>query len=584
MNRLMAGFLVGFCYWFGSVYAHTSAAGAVVPTIRMLPDGSLPADGSQCVMVDSDGIARVNFAMPHRKRGFYDDNPHFPRSDVSWHDDGFEYDRYGVYLSVVNAQGGRFWQQQSRVTGESVVYQEVVSSGNAGKQICFKTIEDKPVPSYFEFVGRYFSEIFFLNKFESFTGGAFNNFLKSGFSDSIPAFMMLHNQLEMGKDMQQLMQVQGGMSSAQAGISMVVGLKAVEYGFSPAWYRPITDLGASGAFILFYSAPMMEGALNGIDDGLVTPVGELISPADGTDRQPGSLLASVFFRGPLMLSILHRGQSYWNKADMTGVIKNHIPLEMFTLTIVTTSSTRTFITDLDRNFLGDNSLLGYLHDGVLLIAIASVDDPSNVITIYFDENIKGMSIDLLNTVQGYSDSMKSLDDNLAWGVNALGQFVVFGAVLAGGMATIPVTGALLAKAWGFGKLALDSISTCLPAVALVSLYAQKTGGRLKALGETAGAALRQTGKQLGQLKVVSKASALVPATVGTGQNPVYWDADKIIGKACGLTFTLGIVGPGVRRIFSALSQIVSDASLPGSPLRYIFQSDRQIVIGHYVRP
>ena len=587
MNRLIAGFLVGVCCWLSPSFADDDPAGAVVPTIKLLPDGSLPTNGSECVTVGSDGIARVNFLTPHRKRSIYDDYPHFPRNDFSYHDDGLDYDRYGVYLSLVNIDKGQFYQQHSYVAGKSSVYQEVVSSGNAGRQICFKRVKDKAVPSYFEFVARYFGEIAALNLLEYATAGAFNNFLRSGFSDSIPTFTMLHNQLGMSWDMQQLLQVKRGMSSTKAGFLMAIALKGAECAFSNAWYRPVTDLGASGSFTLFYSAPIVDGALNGIDDGVVTPVGEWFSPANGTDRQPGSVLVSDFFRGPLMLYLLHRVQSIWDFSDgTTGVQTNRMPLEMYSLTIVTTSSSRTFITNLNKNFLGDSSLLSFLHNGVIMITIASVDDPSNVITVYFDESIKGMSNDLLYSAKGYSDSLKSMDENLAWGIDNLSNFVIFSAAAAGAMMAIPATADMLALAWGYRKLALDSLSTTWAALMLVGLYQpRKIPARLKAVAGTAGTGLRATGKYIGQSRVVSTlSSSLVPTRLGAGQPPVYMNTGKIVGKAYGLSFTFNYVGPAFRRVVRALSEMISDASMPGSPFRYIFQTDRQFIIGHYVKP
>ena len=123
MKTILMRCLLGASLSISSVFAHSVEENTLVPVIKIGADGSLPSDGSQCVPVDADGVARVIFSSPP-----YTKSPK---------EGGFDYTRYGLYLSLVSADRGSFKKQSSFLASETSIYQEIVSSENAGKTICF---------------------------------------------------------------------------------------------------------------------------------------------------------------------------------------------------------------------------------------------------------------------------------------------------------------------------------------------------------------------------------------------------------------------------------------------------------------
>ena len=550
MKKLILLCFFGTSLWVCAVSANVNVIADRVPTIKIGADGSLPQDGSQCVRVDDDGVARVDFAFP----------PHIKNQKEG----GFDYDRYGFYFSLMAANHGSFPTQSSVASPEAIIYQEVISSKNAGKTICFTLDANMDVPSYFETVARYFGLIGALRMLESAAGATYQDFPSTSYPGSIPAITMLHNQLEMGKDLRQLTMLKANTSSATAGF-VTGGLLSTGYLFFPeSWYTPITELGTTGSFTLFYSAPIGDGLLIGIDDSVATPIGELISPANGTQRQPGSLMASHAFRGPVMLGSLYGTQNYWTGEHASKPVNTL----MVSLTIVTTYSTRTFIRELGKNFLDDGELLGYLHDGFLMMSIASIDDPSNVIAIYRDESFKDRTNDLLNTYQHYSDQMKAVDKFFVKNLYRLEQTLIWAPIVLGLMtaysATVPLVNSILSHA-----------ETPLPLVVMVGM--QKANSVKKAISN----GLTKTRQVVASLPGISHVAKSLPQPARSG---IPFDTKTNAGKAMGLSFSFNVAGPGFRTMVHGLSNLMTDLGDPGSPWHTTFQTGRQFVIGHYVMP
>ena len=550
MKKFMLLCLFGSGLWVFFASADLDIPTHSVPAIRIGADGSLPADGSQCVPVDDDGVARVNFISP----------PHIKDQE----EEGFDYDRYDFYLSVVAAKHGRFPMQSSFVPGQTSIYQEVISSTNAGKTICFTKDADIAVPSYFETIARYFGLIGTLRMLEASVGAGYRHFPGTSYPGSIPALTMLHNQLEMGKDLRQMMALKANASSTMAGL-VSAGLLSTAYLFFPeSLFTPITNLGTAGSFALFYSAPVDDGLLIAVDDGIATPIGELISPANGTRRQPGSLLASHTFRGPFMLASLYGSQNYWTGPG-AGKAVNSL---MVSLTIVTTYSTRTFIREIGNNFFDNGELLSYLYDGFLMISIASVDDPSNVIAIYRDENFKGRTNELLGTYQHYSGQMKDVDEFFAQTISMMERILMWTPIFMGLQVAHPLTATMTSHI-------IDGIKASLPLVVLVGM------NKARDFRHRMSGSLAKTGKALANLPGISHIAKLRPKTMGSG---IPFDTKANAGKALGLSFSFNFAGPGFRSLVHYLSVLLTDLGDPGSAWHRTFQTGRQFVIGHYVMP
>ena len=536
--------------WIFFVSASSNETPLLVPTIKIGADGSLPSDGSQCVPVDIDGIARANFVSPLHK---HDDDE----------EDGFDYDRYGFYLSFVSANRGSFQKQSSFLSPQTSIYQEIISSENIGKTICFKLDADVPVPSRFEAVARYLGVIGALRILETSAGAAYQNFLEAGYPGSIPAFTMLYNQLEIGNDIRQLTELNTNASSTVSGLLSAAIISTGTLFFPKSWYTQITELGTAGSFTLFYSAPIGAGLLVAIDDGIVTPVGELISPANGTKRQPGSLLASSAFRGPAMLAGLYGSQNYWSVAEKVA------PNLMVSLTIVTTSSTRTFVRELSSNFLENDELLGYLQDGLLMISIASTEDPSTAIAIYFDENFKGRTNDLLGSYQHHSANMKkAVDERFAWALSQVEKTLIWTPIFLGLLSTTSYAAPAINQFFSYAQASL-------PLFVLAGMT------RARNYKQTISHGLAKTGNVLTMLPGISHLARSRPKFSGSGMSlqPI-----ASAGKALGLSFSFNIAGPGFRSMVRYLSNLMTDISEPGSVWHQTFQTGRQFIIGHYVLP
>ena len=367
------------------------------------------------------------------------------------------------------------------------------------------------VPSYFEIIARYFGLIGALRILETSAGGTYQNFPSTSYPGSIPALTMLHNQCEMGKDLRQLTMLKANASSYNAGL-MSAGLLSTGYLFFPkSWYPTITELGTAGSFTLFYAAPIVEGLLIGIDDLGVTPIGELFTPANGTQREPRSLLMSHAFRGPIILSELYDRQNYWI-GDNANMPLNSM---MFSLTIVTAYSTRTFIRELSKELLDDGELLGYLHDGFLMMSIASIDDPSNVIAIYRDESFKDRVTELLNTYQHYSDQMKAVNEFTAQIISKMEQTLVWTPILMGVMTAYTQTAPFVSQV-------LDGIQTAIPSVVLVGMH------KARSVKNTVSKKLATVGNAAATLAGISHATKSLPQVLGSG---IPFDAKASAGKA-----------------------------------------------------
>ena len=555
---ILLGFL-GTSLWIFFVSASSDLVMGSAPAIKIGADGSLPTDGSQCVPVDAEGIARVNFISP-------------PQTAVQG-DDGFDYDRYGFYLSVISADHGRFPKKSSLLPPEASLYQEVISSENAGKTICFKLSSNEPVPSWFEVFARYFGLIATLRALEGLAGAAYKDFLTAGYPGSIPAITMLHNQLEMGKDVRQLTELNTNASSVTSGLGSAVVLSAASTLFPASWYTSLKDLSTVGSFTLFYAAPIGEGYLIAIDDKLATRLGELISPANGTERQPGSRLISHAFRGPAMMASLYGSQNYWPALEKLE------PNLMVSLTIVTSYSTRTFVRELSNIFLENGELLGYVQDGLLMISIASTDDPSTFMSIYFDENFKGRTNELVGSLQQYSARMNTIDENAAWALSLMGNTIIWTPVIWGLLASTPYT----APAF---QAVLSYMQASLPLFIVVGMqkarqYKNAATKDLAKVGHSVMDGLATVGKNLANLPGLSHTARLRPRLKGSGMSIA---PKTSAGKALGLSFAFNTASPTYRSMVHYLSQLMTDIFEPGCILHQTFQTSRQFVIGHYVLP
>ena len=437
------------------------------------------------------------------------------------------------------------------------------------KRFVSRWTPNTPVPSYFEAFARYFGLIGALRGLEAVAGNSYQHFPGASYPGSIPAVTMLYNQLEMGKDLRHFTELNANISSSASGF-INAGLLSTGYMFFPeSWYTQITELGTAGSFTLFYSAPIGDGLLIGIDDGIVTPyIGESISPANGTQRQPGSLLASHAFGGPVMLSSLYGTQNYWSGKNANKAVNSL----MVSLTIVTTYSTRTFTRELSSNFLNSGELLGYVHDGLLMISIASTENPSNVISIYFDENLKGKTNEFIGSYNHYTADMKAVDDYSAYAISLMERALVWTPVFAGLLVAYPYTAPLINQVLSSVQA---TVAVAVPTVVLIGM--NKARNFKQGISDE----MAKAGNAFARLPGISHAARLRPKTAGSG---IPFELKTIAGKALGLSFSFNVVGPGFRAMVHYLSNLMTDLSDPGSVWHQTFQTGRQFVIGHYVLP
>lgn len=563
MNTSNSWYLFWFFLWIPFVNANIDdnapvEDNAFLSHITLQPDGSLPTDGSACMPVDQDGFARVVFETPAQKE--------------SPDGIGIDYVQQGLFLSVLSSKGGSFNPQTTYIPEETSVFYEIESQANAGKTICLHIKEDKIVPSYFEAGARYFGELGALRMLEAAYGGAYNNFLEGYYTSVIPAFTTLHNQIEMGNDFRQLLELHAGMSSSASGFTSVGYLLPGYIAFPEAWKvtpTTLTNLGLAGSFYLFYSAPIGDGLINGLDNGFVTPyIGEWLSPANGTERQLGSILTSEFLRGPFILSALYGGQNYWNipaTADIKA--KNSVPNLMVSLTIVSSHGTRQFVRTASEHLLGDSSYLELAEDAILILSMATVDNPSTVTAIAFDENIKGRTNQILMFYHHQSASFKAMDDSINNIVGKMERTLYFGFLLTSAFAMLPAAAPVV-------TVVLDTAKTIgsfvVPGFLIVML------DRAKRIKPKVSQGLATVGNAVAKVPGVRKISS---KTVGSG---IPLNPTRSVGNAMGLSVVFNVIGPGFRSFTRCASNILRDLFVPGSTLHETFRSNRLIIIGHTV--
>ena len=592
--------------------AEPSAPDPPLPILVINPDGSLPDDGSNCLKVGSDGSARFILKPPQRlkseKRDEYPGNPIAPENpytDTDEHEEGFDYSNRGLYIDVASMEGGYLNFDQDYLQEPAEKIRTVRSPGNEGKTICVVASKPERVESWFEVMGFHVMASTALMGSSYLSGGYFDNFADAGAVQALPHYGMLYVQLKAAADIQRQLMIRGQFSPAgstcgaagmfASGVPLLLNLlPAVN----------LNNMGLAGGYTAFWLSGLARLSLQCANHGVVTPVGEYLFPANGTFRQPGSLTLSDAWMGLGGLGTAYSTQGLKN-TPYTGYV---VPQAMWTkITISSTGGVRTFVRNInDRYFLKDSEILPFLSDVTTLIIIASLDDPSDVTHIYFDEYIKQMGSSAAGGFIKYGSDWvaqeqtgpngEKLDEGgpemrewenyfQSWideGVFSIGTMVT----LQGATAVVPYVVAPIARLTSpvtrFGKATVASAYKTIPYINYAKDGIVKVGTVIGTAKTKVTGAARSVGSTLKsvvqKIPYSGKLAAYAPAT--TAKGPV----------RSGLSFSKGIAlrvavkhnGPSAAKHMAVVADMMSAASRPGAPFRKIFQADHRIVLDHFV--
>ena len=597
MKNLSGYFLVAFIA-FLSIPSDQASANPTglgrrpLPVLEMNPDGTLPGDNRNCFTVGSDGIVRFWLIPPQRLRNkrwdTYPGNPIAPEDpSVDVHDEGFDYSNKGLYIDIASIEGGYpgFDQDYMQTPVEKV--RTIHLPGSEGKTICLRSLSER-VESWFEMIGFHVMASAALTGSSYVSGGYFDNFADAGALQALPHYGMLYVQLKAAEDVRRQLQLRSNLNPGTATCSAAgVFAGAVPLLTAAGTFRPLNNMGLTGGYSTFWLSALAKLLLQCVDYQVVTPVGEYLSPANGSVRQPGSLTMNDAWMGLGGLGTTYATQMI-RDLQYTGYI---VPKDMWAkIAITSTGSVRTFIRNLnDRYFWRDSEILPLLADGLTMLTITSLDDPSDIMHAYFDEYIKQISFSATGAVVEYSSSevrewedyFQSWIDEGTFAIAATGM--IQGVVAAAPYVVTPIA-KLLSPVTGKVWMAARATSKALPYINHVNDKVARLGTVVSAVKTKAAGSARQVGSLLKtivqKIPLSDKMTTLVPAA--TASPPI--QTGLSISKGISLRVALKYSGPSSARYMSAVSDMISAASRPGSPFRKVFQADERIVLDYYVLP
>lgn len=565
-HGLFVGCFLPWAVWAGSEH----------PTIQIQPDGTILDDGTNCVLVGDDGTATINLTPPQRlKDDDWDDkgyNPIRPGSVV--YENGFDYTHKGLYLDLASINKAGRTEFHSDYLEVPVTRERTIHSPmNAGKMICL-TVKHKPgrtpysrVQSWFETLGYHGMAIGASWGIDKATGNRLINFGNGDGFSALHGYAFLSVQLKAGQDLKQFY-IHQGYTPAQASC-LAAGTQMTAYPAMIAMATPMDQLTAAGRYSTFWLSTASKNTIDCIGDTVFQPLGEYISPANGTFRQPGSQSVTDFWAGPGAMAFVYMTQPVYGSLFLRQ-LDTKPPVMWTKITITSTGGTRTFIRNINqRYFWRDSAMLPFLQDGLTMITVASMEDPSQITTIYLDEYIKQMSSDYSGAALETSERMQEMEEWFQGEINN-GLFTI------GAMAALQ--GAVIASPYvKAGVNAMASYLTWAVPYPGQLWNAVATSGFIKA----AKSGLAKAGHAIGE-----KVLAVTGSEYIAGLIPKAPDAIPVVSygamKGFALHLSLHYTGP-ISTLFTAkISDIMTDISDPHSRTRTLFQADLRLVIDHYV--
>ena len=358
------------------------------PVIEIQPDGTIKDDGTNCVLVGPDATATVYLvAPPQLKNDDWDSleyNPIRPGSTAT--EEGFDYTHHGLYLDLpfINPVGRTEFDSE-RLETPLTRKRVIRSPGNEGQLICLTT-PHKPghspyvrVQSPLETLGYHLMAVAFSWGIDKATGNRLNNFKDGGAFSYSHGYGMLTVQLKAGRDIKQFF-ANLGFSPARS-TCLAAAVQATGYPFIQKLLTPMADLSLAGRYATFWLSSLSGNIVDCIGLTAFQPIGEKLSPANGTVRQPGSKVVTDAWGG---FGALGSAYALAGKGDDLGMLVK--------ITITSAGRMRSFIRNInDHYFWRDSEILPLLQDGLVSVSMALMSDPGAVTTVFFDEYLKQTS-------------------------------------------------------------------------------------------------------------------------------------------------------------------------------------------------
>ena len=549
-SLLLGSLLVGFLFpgsAESSVEPFNSTWPAVLdeqhPVIEIQPDGTIKDDGTNCVLVGPDATATVYLVAPPQLKDDYWDsmeyNPIRPGSTAT--EEGFDYTHHGLYLDLpfINPMGRTEFDSE-RLETPLTRKRVIRSPGNEGQLICLTTLH-KPgrspyvrVQSPLETLGYHLMAVAFSRGIDKATGNRLNNFKDGGALSYFHGYGMLPVQLKAGRDIKQFF-ANRGFSPAQS-TCLAAAVQASGYPFIQKLLTPMADLSLAGRYATFWLSSLSGNIIDCIGQAAFQPIGEKLSPANGTIRQPGSKAVTDAWAG---FGSLGSAYALAGKSDDLNVM-------LVKITIKSAGGIRSFIRNInDHYFWRDSEILPLLQDGLVSVSMALMSHPDAVTTVFFNEYLKQMSSSMTNYMLSSSQQMQEIEE---WFQGHIDSIRLITGVLAG-MEFVSMVGQMNRVA----EIASPVINYFTPyGKAYIPGFASATnllGRVLSVPGQLQGAAL----------------SASNSAT-----------------KGIFLHVALNYVGPVSVLFTKKIADVMTDASAPRAPIRTLVQADQRLVIDHYV--
>ena len=379
------------------------------PVIEIQPDGTIKDDSTNCVLVGPDGTATVYLAAPPQLKDEYWDhkeyNPIRPGNAAT--EEGFDYTHHGLYLDLASINTmGRTEFDSERLETPLTRKRIIRSPGNAGKLICLTTLH-KPgrspyirAPSLLETLGYHAMALALSWGIDKATGNGLNNFKNGGVFSYLHGYTMTSVQLKAGRDLKQSI-ANRGFSPTQATCSAAAMQAAAFPLLIQKLLTPMEGLSLTGRYATFWLSSLSGNTIDCIGQFAFQPLGEKLSPADGTIRQPGSKAVTDAWAAFGALG------SAYALADKIG--DQHVMLVKITIT--SAGRTRSFIRNVNEHyFWRDSEILPLLQDGLVSVSMALVDNPGAVTNVFFGEYLRQMSSSATGYMLSSSQRMQEMEE------------------------------------------------------------------------------------------------------------------------------------------------------------------------------
>ncbi len=579
--RQIAAFLGLSFFWLISAYGTeplTEPIHDAIVSVQLDENGLLYGDDEFCTFVGEDDIARFLLNLPEASTEHSQSYESTDTNDPSGYKAGtHDYAAHSIYISTpIHISGTGLIEQlfpDQLLTFHNqpeTVELNIPAPGNAGRELCiFTPIGMQRIKSMFEIYGRWGLETLFIRGMEAVTGDRFKQLGGAYFWQSLPHFMMLQNQITAGEDIKKEIQLKLEQPKSRAALMALITYALV---FQSLPQETVMNLSTLGSFRLFWIASMCNHFLDTLDYGVVAPISNYYFLGNGSQRSPESQTISEFFRGYFVLLAMYAGQSFWippgnTKADL------EIPDEMVSMTIVTTMNSRQFIVNLNDRYLWKGiPILQLMQDSIVSISLASVSDPSHIAYFTFDTYLKEIAGAVLSTADELNREdvvfHEHSDSYLQWAwysfyasVALSGIRYYFPSISNSILQQLPVPGVLTS----YASPALSGISSSVGWIDTKVLSMTQTAGN-KIYVPIA--------------YMTKKIPFSLPSLAETGFPSIYTSKVSVIHQAGALYMTFRFIGPA----FISLVQSVSEYSYdPGSMFGFLFKSDREVNIEHYLK-